>query len=64
MLQLSLFALMFDLGEGDQCPHCNQGRIEIELPGPCGCGWPDAHPPCWNCTHSYLVCIKCHELFS
>lgn len=49
------------LDEGDPCPTnygCN-GAMQYTPNGDCGCGWPNARPPCWACENSILECDNC-----
>lgn len=45
------------LEEGDRCPqHGCGGKMGYEPVENCSC---HISPPCWNCEHNPLVCLKC-----
>ena len=47
----------YDLEEGDSCPECNLGLLEIYSETTCSCFLGNA--PCSACTNAILKCDRC-----
>ena len=45
-----------DLEEGDYCPRCRLGALEIYSETACTCF---INPPCSSCTNAILKCSEC-----
>lgn len=46
--------------EGDKCPLCEEGTLEVKPVENCSC---HINPPCSACVETPLVCTVCGEEF-
>jgi hypothetical protein len=50
---------MNDADEGDDCPDCGHGKMELALDGECYCCALGRMAPCSACENTYLECSEC-----
>ena len=48
------------LEEGDLCPSCGEGVLEIQRVGDCSC---HISPPCVVCVEAPLICQFCGDAY-
>ena len=45
-----------DINEGDKCPECGEGQMELLPPKNCSC---HISPPCNACVTNPITCSEC-----